>query len=220
MAKVKEEYQALFREIFGGQGMQMVIKTTLKLASAFAKVADSLAPIIPLIATVGAAKLVQFAAFGNLGRGRKQGGRIHKFATGGVVPGQGNSDSVPAMLTPGEFVIRKSSVKAIGANRLQKMNRYAGGGPVQGPVSGPANTSKGVRRKYNVNENGITDEYKGNIKITSFNKGKRSYAGVTKEADKLYAIGQEQYEKDRSNGIGKKAALENARRRIDFLASP
>ena len=113
---------ALFREIFGGQGMQTVIKTTLKLASAFARVVDSLAPIIPLIATVGAAKLVQFAAFGNLGRGRKQGGRIHKFATGGVVPGQGNSDSVPAMLTPGEFVIRKSSVQKMGAKNLQNIN--------------------------------------------------------------------------------------------------
>ena len=216
LAKVKEEYQALFREIFGGQGMQTVIKTTLKLASAFARVADSLAPIIPLIATIGAAKLGQFALFGSLGRGRKQGGRINKFATGGVVPGQGNSDSVPAMLTPGEFVIRKSSVKAIGANRLQKMNRYAGGGPVQGPVSGPANTSKGVKRKYNVNENGITDGYKGNIKITSFNKGKRSYAGVSKEADKLYAIGQEEYKKGISNKLTQKAALENARRQIEI----
>ena len=33
------------------------------------------------------------------------------FAQGGHVPGTGNSDNVPAWLTPGEFVIRKSRVK-------------------------------------------------------------------------------------------------------------
>ena len=49
---------------------------------------------------------------------------------GGSVPGTGNTDSVPAMLTPGEFVIRKSAVEAFGAGNLSKINKYAGGGPV------------------------------------------------------------------------------------------
>ena len=31
-----------------------------------------------------------------------------KMATGGNVPGVGNTDKVPALLTPGEFVVRKS----------------------------------------------------------------------------------------------------------------
>lgn len=35
-----------------------------------------------------------------------------KFATGGVVPGTGNQDSVPSMLTPGEVVLTKDTVKA------------------------------------------------------------------------------------------------------------
>ena len=34
-----------------------------------------------------------------------------KFATGGVVPGTGNKDTVPAMLTPGEVVLSKDMVK-------------------------------------------------------------------------------------------------------------
>lgn len=55
-----------------------------------------------------------------------------RFASGGFVPGSGNTDSVPAMLTPGEFVIRKSAVNAIGANRLSQINRYARGGMVSG----------------------------------------------------------------------------------------
>ena len=35
-----------------------------------------------------------------------------RFATGGVVPGSGNKDSVPAMLTPGEAVLTKDTVKS------------------------------------------------------------------------------------------------------------
>jgi TP901 family phage tail tape measure protein len=42
---------------------------------------------------------------------------------GGTIPGAGGMDSVPAMLTPGEFVIRKSAVDRIGAQNLERMNR-------------------------------------------------------------------------------------------------
>ena len=36
---------------------------------------------------------------------------IQKFNTGNIVPGMGNTDTVPAMLTPGEFVINKEATK-------------------------------------------------------------------------------------------------------------
>jgi len=52
------------------------------------------------------------------------------FASGGLVPGVGNSDTVPMNLPEGSFVIRKSSVNKIGADRLAKMGRYASGGSV------------------------------------------------------------------------------------------
>jgi TP901 family phage tail tape measure protein len=64
------------------------------------------------------------------GRGPARGPR-RGFATGGLVPGQGNHDTVPANLTPGEYVIRKSAVEAYGVDRLSKINKYANGGPVQ-----------------------------------------------------------------------------------------
>ena len=61
--------------------------------------------------------------------------RAH-FADGGPVPGSGNTDTVPAMLTPGEFVVNK---KAASQNQgiLEMMNGgqvkgYALGGVVQG----------------------------------------------------------------------------------------
>jgi hypothetical protein len=40
------------------------------------------------------------------------GGKIQKFAMGSVVPGIGSTDKVPALLTPGEFVVRKSAAQA------------------------------------------------------------------------------------------------------------
>jgi TP901 family phage tail tape measure protein len=54
-----------------------------------------------------------------------------KFANGGPVPGSGNGDTVPAMLTPGEFVVNK---KAASQNQgiLEMMN----GGKVRGYALG------------------------------------------------------------------------------------
>ena len=53
-----------------------------------------------------------------------------RFATGGLVPGTGNSDTVPMDLPEGSFVIRKSSVNKIGADNLAKASRFARGGTV------------------------------------------------------------------------------------------
>jgi len=50
-----------------------------------------------------------------------------KMNKGGEVPGQGNTDTVPAMLTPGEFVLTKEAVNQIGADTLYGMNAAAGG---------------------------------------------------------------------------------------------
>lgn len=44
------------------------------------------------------------------------------FAEGGSVPGVGNSDSVPAMLTPGEFVLSKDMIAALEAGKLQAVD--------------------------------------------------------------------------------------------------
>ena len=56
--------------------------------------------------------------------------RIEKFAAGGNVFAPRGTDTVPAMLTPGEFVINKSSAQKVGYGNLKKMNRYARGGAV------------------------------------------------------------------------------------------
>jgi hypothetical protein len=49
-------------------------------------------------------------------------GWSYSFNSGGLVPGYGNFDKVPAMLTPGEMVINRSAVKSIGAAPLKVLN--------------------------------------------------------------------------------------------------
>lgn len=69
------------------------------------------------------------------------------YATGGVVSGVGSGDTVPAWLTPGEYVNRRSSVAYYGSSIFQALNNrsiprdyfsrigYAAGGMVGGTAS-------------------------------------------------------------------------------------
>lgn len=68
-----------------------------------------------------------------------------KRASGGPVPGSGSGDTVPAMLTPGEFVVNKKSAKSFGYNNLEKINGYANGGVV-GYGGEATGTSKDLQR--------------------------------------------------------------------------
>jgi hypothetical protein len=52
---------------------------------------------------------------------------IMGYNKGGKVPGSGTGDTVPAMLTPGEFVMSKGAVDQIGADKLMAMNKAGGG---------------------------------------------------------------------------------------------
>ena len=50
-----------------------------------------------------------------------------KMKEGGVVPGTGSGDIVPALLEPGEFVMSKGAVEQIGTDNLKEMNAQGGG---------------------------------------------------------------------------------------------
>ena len=54
-------------------------------------------------------------------------GNIMGYNKGGKVPGSGSGDTVPAMLTPGEFVMSKGAVDKIGVDNLKEMNAEGGG---------------------------------------------------------------------------------------------
>lgn len=131
ITKVKEEFAALIRSITSSTSFQIMADTVLKLTSALIKLADALSPILPLITAFAGIKMIG-ALGGGAGKmfGMNSGGKVMKFARGGSVPGTGNRDTVPAMLQPGEFVIKKSSVAKLGVDTLHRMNnnRFEDGG--------------------------------------------------------------------------------------------
>ena len=81
-------------------------------------------------------------------------GNIMGYNKGGKVPGKGEGDTVPAMLTPGEFVMSKGAVDKIGVDNLMAMNKdgggtnqpkmmkFAGGGVVPPTIDPPSSKSK------------------------------------------------------------------------------
>lgn len=130
ITKVREEFIALIRDIGQTQSFQKFVDISLKLASALISVASSAKEVLPALTAIAAIRAIP--AIGQYARGVTGGigGRRRGFATGGMVPGSGSGDTVPAMLTPGEFVIRKKAVEAIGVDKLAALNRN-GGGPIR-----------------------------------------------------------------------------------------
>ena len=71
---------------------------------------------------------------------REEGVELNK---GGQVPGQGDKDTVPAMLTPGEFVMSKGAVEQYGVQTLEGMNAAAGGTNKPEEITPPVKAMKG-----------------------------------------------------------------------------
>lgn len=120
---VKNAFATMFEQI--GSGAKSAKEAFLDFARA----------VIAAINRIAAQKLAE-QIFGSFSKGGGGGGGIGGFisslfsvfkpyATGGPVPGTGNRDTVPAMLTPGEFVIRKEAVRRVGLDLLHAIN---GGG--------------------------------------------------------------------------------------------
>lgn len=153
ISKVREEFIALIRSVGQSESFQNFIKLSLDLASALIKIADAAKGVLPALTAIaairGASFITQFATgFAGGLRRRHSGGPISRFATGGLVPGSGDSDTVPAMLTAGEFVIRKNAVKSIGVDNLHHMNRYGRGGKVyRFAVAGPATKAQAAESR-------------------------------------------------------------------------
>jgi TP901 family phage tail tape measure protein len=130
LSKVREEFLKLFRTVANNSAIRSFIELSVNLATALNQIADSLAPILPALTSIAGIKAgTGLASFGKGFFGKKaQGGTVRGFARGGMVPGSGNGDTQPAMLEPGEFVIRKAAVKAIGAEKLFAANKKRSGG--------------------------------------------------------------------------------------------
>jgi TP901 family phage tail tape measure protein len=162
ITKLKEEVKELFRVISESDAFRVMLDGAIGLAKALTNIATALGPIIPMLTTMFAIKGI--GALGSIGRniGRgisTQGGRA--FARGGIVPGTGTGDTVPAMLTPGEFVIRKKAVKAFGAGGLAEINKYAKGGKIEATGKGLRKYGYGVGLLFNEEGDRDWDKNKG-----------------------------------------------------------
>lgn len=88
---------------------------------------------------------------------RTMGGIIPRFLTGGFAKG---TDTVPAMLTPGEFVMSKYAVDSYGVDNMKKINS---GDPISGTVYNNTYTLT-VNAKTNANPNEIAQAVMATIK--------------------------------------------------------
>ncbi|TBA16105.1 hypothetical protein [Rhizobium ruizarguesonis] len=93
--------------------------------SAVAQLQSAVASLESLAARAEAAASRARSATSNVGNGLATGGLVGRFAGGGRVsgPGTSTSDSIPARLSVGEFVIRASAVGKYGAELFAMLNR-------------------------------------------------------------------------------------------------
>ena len=105
--------------------------------------------------------------------GNKEGGdgEVQNFNKGGKVRGQGDKDTVPAMLTPGEFVMSKGAVQQYGVDTMEAMNAAAGGTNV--PVLMPDKKRKG---------------FPGGGRPYAVPEGASAYTGKEKEQQEAYML--------------------------------
>jgi len=66
-----------------------------------------------------------------------------EMSKGGTVPGSGNKDTVPAMLTPGEYVMSKGAVQKYGKGTMESMNTMGGGSGIPSFSNGMMYASSG-----------------------------------------------------------------------------
>lgn len=103
-----------------------------------------------------------------------QGGNLPKLihgignlfhARGGMIPGSGSGDTVPAMLEPGEFVMRKAVVDKFGPTFFAGLNGMKSGGMVGAHKSSAVSYGPGPHLSY-----------QGLVNLWLKNGGPRSYA--------------------------------------------
>lgn len=136
LTKVRETYQQLANDLVQSRGFKELASVLTDVATKFADVARSMAPLLPVLSGLAIGQLAKFSvsagsSFLNTVSGKTP---VVRRSTGGPVPGQGNGDTVPAYLEPNEFVIKKASARKLGQEKLNYLNdhgelpRFANGG--------------------------------------------------------------------------------------------
>lgn len=142
LTKIAEGYKTLFNEASQTKSFDNMLSTLEKIAEAFQHILANAGPLIPVLG--GLALGAGITGAKNFARGVAEGpngiprtptlvGNARRFASGGVVPGSGRGDKIPAMLEPGEVVISNKGVQSVGYGILSQINsgtiqKFAGGG--------------------------------------------------------------------------------------------
>jgi len=114
-----------------------------------------------------------------------QGDHVHvAYNKGGEVDGPGGIDKVPAMLTDGEFVVNKPTVRGVGLENLLDMNKEFGGPNANKPkVVGAYNSGGQVSKMKmgtkNVKPVPITPMTRSQPKLTVINAGSETNSVTT-----------------------------------------
>jgi hypothetical protein len=117
LQKLKETFLDVGRNIVNSPGFKSLVDIFITGSTAALRLLDSLKGLIPVLAAIAAVKigqgLVSFGtgfikgATGDGKTNRKADGGFIRMQKGGIVPGSGSGDKVPALLEPGEIVIPK-----------------------------------------------------------------------------------------------------------------
>lgn len=137
--QLRANFDSLVRKITEDEGIRTFVGFMIEASNAAIRLASALTPLIAPLTFLAAFKFgANFSGFArgvvDSAKGLKPryntGGEVLGFNKGGYVPGVGNSDTVNARLTPGEFVFNKKATQALGPERLQRMQKFAEGGQV------------------------------------------------------------------------------------------
>ena len=137
MARPLDEVSRLLDHIAGQARLLGRIPINLNVAPAVNSL-NVLSRLIDQIAVK--ARLLSIGGIG--GVPSPAGGRVARFADGGLVSGANGIDRVPALLTAGEFVIRQPVVQQLGSSFLNALNQnlrgvVPRGVPATAPSAGP-----------------------------------------------------------------------------------
>lgn len=184
-----------------GDELSDVIMGTKTAADAFKSMADM---IIKELIKIAIKKAILAPIAGMLGGGGgigsifglAEGGEVRRFATGGPVtgPGSGTSDSIPAMLSDGEFVVNSRAtaqhrqlLHAINSGR--GVQRYAEGGPVGAADGSPLTAPEGIGSNPITVNSQMTFHFAG--AASQLDESKASTFGSEAEAAMIRVLRQE-----------------------------
>jgi len=128
-----------------------------------------------LFSSIGGLPSIFKNPLGGAGGGYVTGNRIQKFSNGGkVLGGSGTKDDVPAMLSNGEYVIKKSSVRKYGENFLHSLNNGGSVGMASGGEIDEYRGEGGGGRAFDLSERKTTKNISQQLDIPAVDESKLS----------------------------------------------